>query len=658
MAKSSGEVFGVVFMVMIVMAASEIYPEERNALLQLRDGLQSNANLHSKWTGPPCQGNSSNWPGIACSDWHVTRLVLPGINLTGSLPVSFLQNLTLLSKLDLTNNSIFGPLPNLSSLSRLEFLFLSQNRFSGSIPLGYIHIPNLKKLGLDQNGLQGSIPPFDQTSLIGFNVSGNRLEGKIPETAALQRFSESSFGDNPGAGGALLTLSITLVLFWCCYRRALRKKEAHSEQKERVPTEHSERRSPWSRGPEDPERRVELEFFNKEGITGGFDLDDLLRSSAEVLGKGKLSTTYKATLEGGSVVAVKRLRQINSTSKKEFIQQMQLLGNLKHENLVEIISFYYSRDEKLIIYEYIPHGSLHQLLHARPYRGDSTETLRTEASGSTTDLETMNQLAARSRLPPPTSSPHFLVASRSRGCKKVVTKSLSNQPLDAKGQLLSEVVYRGDNKGIGRVPINWEVRLSIVKDIAKGLAYLHDSLPSHKAPHGNIASSNILILHGDDNHRQAYQPKLADYGLLPLLPSRESSARLAVARSPEFYQGKKLSGKADVYCFGIVLLEVITGKSPSTLQASPGNADDGDLTDWVKAVVNNDWSTDILDLEILADKEGYDEMLKLTDLALQCTDTQPERRPTMGQVLRRIEEIEGERERKQFVESHESPHHS
>nr|GME03266.1 probable leucine-rich repeat receptor-like protein kinase At1g68400 [Ipomoea batatas]GME09119.1 probable leucine-rich repeat receptor-like protein kinase At1g68400 [Ipomoea batatas] len=578
MVKTSGEVFGVVFMAVMVLAASEIYPEERNALLQLRDGLQSNANLHSKWTGPPCQGNSSNWPGIACSDWHVTRLVLPGINLTGSLPVSFLQNLTLLSKLDLTNNSIFGPLPNLSSLSRLEFLFLSQNRFSGSIPLGYIHIPNLKKLGLDQNGLQGSIPPFDQTSLVGFNVSGNRLEGKIPETAALQRFSESSYGDNPGAGGALLTLSIMLVLFCCCYRRTLRKKGAESEQKERVPTEHSERRSPWSRGPADPERRVELEFFNKEGITGGFDLDDLLRSSAEVLGKGKLSTTYKATLEGGSVVAVKRLRQINSTSKKEFIQQMQLLGNLKHENLVEIISFYYSRDEKLIIYEYIPHGSLHQLLH--------------------------------------------------------------------------------DNRGIGRVPINWEVRLSIVKDIAKGLAYLHDSLPSHKAPHGNIASSNILILHRDDNHRQAYQPKLADYGLLPLLPSRESSARLAVARSPEFYQGKKLSGKADVYCFGIVLLEVITGKSPSTLQASPGNADGGDLTDWVKAVVNNDWSTDILDLEILADKEGYDEMLKLTDLALQCTDTQPERRPTMGQVLRRIEEIEGERERKQFVESHESPHHS
>lgn len=128
-----------------------------------------------------------------------------------------------------------------------------------------------------------------------------------------------------------------------------------------VPAEHTEKRSPWSGGPEDPERRVELEFFNKD-ITV-FDLDDLLRASAEVLGKGRLSSTYKATLEVGSVVAVKRLKKMNSLSKKEFIQQMQLLGNLKHENLVEILSFYYSKDEKMIIYEYIPHGSLHQLLH-------------------------------------------------------------------------------------------------------------------------------------------------------------------------------------------------------------------------------------------------------------------------------------------------------
>lgn len=94
-----------------------------------------------------------------------------------------------------------------------------------------------------------------------------------------------------------------------------------------------------------------------------FDLNDLLRASAEVIGKGKLGTTYKSILEYGSVVAVKRLNEMKDLGKKEFIQQMHLLGKMKQENLVEIITFYYSKDEKLIIYEYVPHGNLFALLH-------------------------------------------------------------------------------------------------------------------------------------------------------------------------------------------------------------------------------------------------------------------------------------------------------
>lgn len=120
------------------------------------------------------------------------------------------------------------------------------------------------------------------------------------------------------------------------------------------------RRHSWeSRG--DPERTVALEFFDKDIPV--FDLDDLLRASAEVMGKGKLGTTYKATLESGSAVAVKRLKDLNGLGKKEFVQQMQLLGKTRHENLVEIVSFYYSKEEKLVVYEFVPHGSLFELLH-------------------------------------------------------------------------------------------------------------------------------------------------------------------------------------------------------------------------------------------------------------------------------------------------------
>lgn len=109
------------------------------------------------------------------------------------------------------------------------------------------------------------------------------------------------------------------------------------------------------------ERLGRLEFSNKKLPV--FDLDDLLRASAEVLGRGNLGITYKTTLETGTVVAVKRLNHMNELNKKEFLQQMQLLGQMKHENLVEIISFYFSEEQKLIIYEFTSDGTLFELLH-------------------------------------------------------------------------------------------------------------------------------------------------------------------------------------------------------------------------------------------------------------------------------------------------------
>ncbi|EEF36780.1 probable leucine-rich repeat receptor-like protein kinase At1g68400 isoform X2 [Ricinus communis] len=575
---------------------NEYYPGERDALLQLRNSMTSSFNLHSNWTGPPCIGNLSRWFGVVCSDWHVTHLVLEGIQLSGSLPPAFLCHITFLTTLSFTNNSIFGPLPNLTSLAHLQSVLLSYNRFAGSIPSDYIELPSLQQLELQQNYLQGQIPPFNQSTLIDFNVSYNYLQGSIPETDVLRRFPETSFSNLDVCGfplklcpvpppppailppppiippkdrkkklpiwsivsiavaAALITFLLAFICF-CCYKQAHKKETAKEPEAGATSSAGwTDKKLTLSQRTEDPERRVELEFFDRNIPV--FDLDDLLRSSAEVLGKGKLGTTYKSNLESNAVVAVKRVKNMNCLSKKEFIQQMQLLGKLRHENLVHIISFYYSKEEKLVIYEYVPNGNLFELLH--------------------------------------------------------------------------------DNRGVGRVPLNWAARLSVVKDVARGLAFLHRSLPSHKVPHANLKSSNVLI---HQNGPQSYRSKLTNYGFLPLLPSKKYSQRLAIGRSPEFSSGKKLTHKADVYCFGIILLEVITGRIPS--EVSPGNDErEDDLSDWVKTAVNNDWSTDILDVEIMATREGHDDMLKLTEIALECTDVAPEKRPKMTEVLRRIEEIE------------------
>ena len=106
--------------------------------------------------------------------------------------------------------------------------------------------------------------------------------------------------------------------------------------------------------------RNKLVFF--EGGVYSFDLEDLLRASAEVLGKGSVGTSYKAVLEEGTTVVVKRLKDV-AVSKREFEMQMEMLGKIKHENVVPLRAFYYSKDEKLLVCDFMSDGSLSALLH-------------------------------------------------------------------------------------------------------------------------------------------------------------------------------------------------------------------------------------------------------------------------------------------------------
>jgi serine/threonine protein kinase len=102
-------------------------------------------------------------------------------------------------------------------------------------------------------------------------------------------------------------------------------------------------------------------FF--EGCSCNFDLEDLLRASAEVLGKGSYGTTYKAILEEGMTVAVKRLKEV-VVGKKEFEQQMEIVGSVaRHPHVMPLRAYYYSKDEKLLVYDYAPSGSFFTVLH-------------------------------------------------------------------------------------------------------------------------------------------------------------------------------------------------------------------------------------------------------------------------------------------------------
>ncbi|KAJ0042114.1 hypothetical protein Pint_17835 [Pistacia integerrima] len=109
------------------------------------------------------------------------------------------------------------------------------------------------------------------------------------------------------ASTAALVPFLVILLFLCYYKRMQGKEKAKAEQEVDRSVELSEKKMATLRSSEDPERMVELEFLVRLILV--FDLDDSLRASTEVLGKGKLGSTYKATLELGSVVAVKKSKK-------------------------------------------------------------------------------------------------------------------------------------------------------------------------------------------------------------------------------------------------------------------------------------------------------------------------------------------------------------
>ncbi|KAK3439300.1 hypothetical protein EUGRSUZ_C04151 [Eucalyptus grandis] len=321
--------------------------------------------------------------------------------LSGRIPSDF-SNLTSLRSLYLQGNKFTGEFPlELTRLTRLARLDMSSNRFSGQIPPAINNLANLMRLFLENNNFSGELPSISAIGLHHFNASNNRLSGSIP--ASLSKFPASAFAGNLALCGAplepctpfsplprkksnrlsrtaviaiavgcslFLLLILLLLLLLLCRRRSRRqpakppKRPAaaavgHSPAAAEVWTSSS--KEDFTSGSAEATERNKLVFMG--GLGGAeFDLEDLLRASAEVLGKGNGGTSYRAVLEEGTEVAVKRLREV-AAGQREFQEQMEAVGKVRHDNVVGLKAYYYSKDEKLLVYDYLPRGSLATLLH-------------------------------------------------------------------------------------------------------------------------------------------------------------------------------------------------------------------------------------------------------------------------------------------------------
>ena len=392
------------------------------------------------------------WRGVKCAQGRIVRLVLSGVGLRGYFSSATLTRLDQLRVLSLDNNSLFGPVPDLSPLVNLKSLFLSRNEFTGAFPPSILSLHRLMILSLSYNNLTGQIPyeitalnrltslnlefnrfngtlpSLNQPFLTSFNVSVNNLTGVIPDT--LTRFDASAFRSNGGLCGeiinracpsrspfsesnnknggdvvispvvsrkkskenglvlgftvglaSLIVLGVCLVVFSLVMKKTndgevyepSQKGEASSSWQQQQQNQSLRTRTvPISNSNSNEKEEDKLRIPNSGNLIfcGGessYTLEQLMRAYGELLGRGSVGITYKAVFDNQLIVTVKRLDAAKTavTSEEAFENHMEVVGGLRHTNLVPIRAYFQSNGERLIVYDYQPNGSLFNLIHGK-----------------------------------------------------------------------------------------------------------------------------------------------------------------------------------------------------------------------------------------------------------------------------------------------------
>ncbi|BBN18913.1 hypothetical protein MPTK1_8g06540 [Marchantia polymorpha subsp. ruderalis] len=524
---------------------------------------------------------------------HLQVLDLHSMHLEGSLPDA-VTDCTSLSLLDVSDNELTGQIPErMSALADLEVLNLAVNDLGGSIAAELGNLTKLRSLDLSNNSLEGAIPATlgALEALRFLNASFNHLSGPIPRNGALGRFNMSSFlgnpllcgaplgapcralapegdGDGAGAGSGatgsagsrgtrLLSsssiIAIAAAAFIALGVVAVTIMNVRAIRKRREGDVLVYESSPPS--PDVSPIVGKLVLFSKDLPSRYEDWKTGTKALLDrecMIGRGTLGSVYKATFEGGLSIAVKKLETLGRIKNQDdFEQEMGLLGNLKHPNLVPLQGYYWSSAMQLLLSDFVANGSLYSHLH--------------QSSGAVTSL-------------------------------------------------------------------SWALRFNIALGTAKGLAYLHhDCRPP--VFHFDLKVSNILL-------DAEFEPRVSDYGFVKLLPmldtyisSRKFHTTLGYVAPELACQSLRLTEKCDVYSFGMVLLELVTGRQPVESFENSVIV----LGEFVRSSLEQGNVSSCVDPRLDAVPES--EIMQALKLGLICTSQTPSKRPTMAEVVQVLESI-------------------
>ncbi|KAL3813318.1 hypothetical protein ACJIZ3_014586 [Penstemon smallii] len=195
-----------------------------------------------------------------------------------------------------------------------------------------------------------------------------------------------------------------------------------------------------------------------------------------------------------------------------------------------------------------------------------------------------------------------------------------------------ERFLHGKKKGKKGVPaLPWSARYKVAIGIAEAIEYLHNGT-ERCVVHRDIKPSNILL-------SSKHTPKLCDFGLAAWTPAPSIPFLCKTVKgtfgylAPEYFQHGKVSDKTDVYAFGVVLLELITGRKPIEPKRGPGEEN---LVSWAKPLLQQESVEKLLDPRLKFTQKNINRISRMAQAAAACISHEESRRPEMGEILRTL----------------------
>ncbi|GMJ16023.1 BRI1 like [Hibiscus trionum] len=493
--------------------------------------------------------------------------------------------------LDVSYNNLSGSIPeNFGTMGYLQVLNLGHNKLTGNIPESFGGLKAIGVLDLSHNNLQGYVPGSLGTLsfLSDLDVSNNNLTGSIPTGGQLTTFPASRYENNSGLCGVPLPSCAS---------------GAHSTNL------HSRNKKP----PVAVAMVVGITFFILSILGLTIALYQVKRNQLKEEQREKYVESLPTS--GSSIWKLSSVPEplsINIATFEKPLRKLTFAHLLEATNGFSAESLIGSGGFGEVYKAQLRDGcvvAIKKLIHIT---GQGDREFMAE-------METIGKIKHRNLVP-------------LLGYCKVGEERLLVYEYMKWGSL--ESVLHDTAKG-RESRLDWAARKKIAIGSARGLAFLHHSCIPHII-HRDMKSSNVLL---DEN----FEARVSDFGMARLVNALDTHLSVSTLAGtpgyvpPEYYQSFRCTTKGDVYSYGVILLELLSGKRP----IDPSEfGDDNNLVGWAKQLHREKRIDEILDPELMLKESGESELYHYLRIAFECLDDRPFRRPTMIQVMAMFKELQ------------------